>query len=99
MCYSPPDYGAAKDKCQTTGLAYRKNPELALDLIEQTHAWLSDVKRLRVVTDPGYCCDTVLKVRPKDLHVTGRRLGNSALLSSVEEPIVTKRGTPLSFLR
>lgn len=83
-----------KTKVKPQGLAYRKKPELALDLIKQTHSWLVDGKRLRVVGDLGYCCDTVLKGRPKDVHVTGRLRGDSALFSLVEAPTVVKRGRP-----
>ena len=83
-----------KTKVKPQGLAYRKKPELALDLIKQTHSWLVDGKRLRVVADMGYWCDTVLKGRPKDVHITGRLRGDSALFSLVDAPTVVKRGRP-----
>ena len=83
-----------KAKVKPQGLPYKKKPELALDLIKQTHSWLEDGERLRLVTDLGYCCDTVLKGRPKGVHITGRLRNDSALFALVEPPVIPRRGRP-----
>ena len=83
-----------KAKVKPQGLPYKKKPELALDLIKQTHSWLEDGERLRLVTDLGYCCDTVLKGRPKGVHITGTLRNDSALFALVEPPVIPRRGRP-----
>lgn len=83
-----------KAKVKPRGLSYRKKPELALELVEQTRSWLKQGERLRLVTDLGYCCDTLIKQRHKDIHITGRLRSDSALYGLVETPVVVKRGRP-----
>jgi hypothetical protein len=83
-----------KARVKLNGIAYEKKPELALELIKQTHSWLKGEERLKVVTDLGYCCDTVLKGRPKDVHVTGRLRGDSALFALDKPPVTPRRGRP-----
>ena len=76
-----------KAKVKPKGLPYKTKPELGLDLINLTHSWLEEGERLRVVTDLGYCCETVLKGRPKGVHVTGRMKPGSALFALLEAPV------------
>lgn len=83
-----------KAKVKPRGLPYETKPELALDLIKQTHSWLQERERLRVVADRGYCCDTVIKGRPKGVHITGRLRTDSALFAPVEPPTIPRRGRP-----
>lgn len=83
-----------KAKVKPQGFPYKKKPELALDLIEQTHSWLQGGERLRLITDLGYCCDTVLKGRPKGVHVTGRLRADSALFALVKPAVTPRRGRP-----
>ena len=83
-----------KAKVKPQGLPYKTKPQLALDLIHLSHSWLEEGERLRLVTDLGYCCETVLKGRPKDVHVTGRLLKTSALFGLVEPPALRRRGRP-----
>ncbi|MGC8603436.1 MAG: transposase [Desulfomonilaceae bacterium] len=76
------------------GFPYKKKPELALDLIKQTHSWLEDKERLSVLADLGYSCDTVLKGRPKGIHITGRLRGDSPLFGLVEPEVTPRRRRP-----
>lgn len=83
-----------KAKFKPHGLAYKKKPELALGLVKQTHSWLEEGERLRLITDLGYCCGTVLKGRPKGVHITGRLRNDSALFALVEPAPIPRRGRP-----
>ena len=83
-----------KAKVKPENLSYKTKPELALDLINLTHSWLEEGERLRAVTDLAYCCETVLKRRPKGVHVTGRMKPGSALFGLFEAPAVRGRGRP-----
>jgi hypothetical protein len=83
-----------KAKVKPKGLRYSKKPDLGLDLINLTHSWLGEGERLRAVMDLAYCCQTVLKGRPKDVHVTGRIKPGSALFGPLEAPAVRGRGRP-----
>lgn len=83
-----------KAKVKPEGLPYKKKPEIGLQLINMTHSWLRQGERLRVVADLGYCCETILKKRPKDVHVTGRIRTDSALFAPAQTPVVRGRGRP-----
>jgi hypothetical protein len=83
-----------KAKVKPQGLPYKKKPQLALELINLTHSWLEEGERLRVMTDLAYCCEEVLKGRPKGVHVTGRMKTGSALNAPLEAPLVRRRGRP-----
>lgn len=83
-----------KAKVKPQELPYRTKPQLALDLIGLSHSWLEEGERLRVITDLGYCCETVLKGRPKVVHVTGRMKPGSALFGLFQVPAVRRRGRP-----
>lgn len=83
-----------KAKVKPKGLPYRTKPELGLDLVTLTHSWLEAGERLRLVTDLGYCCETVLKGRPEGVHVTGRLLKTAALFGLLEPPAMRRRGRP-----
>jgi hypothetical protein len=83
-----------KAKVKPKGLPYSTKPELGLELLNLSHSWLEEGERLRVVTDLGYCCETVLKGRATGIHVTGRLLKTSALFAPVQPPVVRRRGRP-----
>ncbi len=83
-----------KAKVKPEGLPYKTKTELGLDLINLTHSWLQEGERLRVITDLAYCCQTVLKRRPKAVHVTGRMKPGSALFALLETPTVRGPGRP-----
>jgi len=82
----------AKVKPQT--LPYKTKPELGLELINLTHSWLETEERMRVVADLAYCCETILKGRPKDVHITGRLRKDSALYALLVPPAKRQRGRP-----
>jgi len=83
-----------KAKVKPKGQPYKTKPQLGLDLINLTHSWLEEGECLRVVTDLAYCCETVLKGRPKCVHVTGRMKPGSALFAPLEATSVRRRGRP-----
>ena len=81
-------------KVKPQGLPYKTKPQLGLDLINLTHSWLKEGERLRVVTDLAYCCETVLKGRSKDIHLTGRMKPGSALFGLLEASDIRRPGRP-----
>ena len=83
-----------KARVKPQDIPYQKKPEIARDLINLTHSWLRQYERMRVVADLGYCCRTVLKGRPKDVHITGRLLKTSALFGLAEPQGIQLRGRP-----
>jgi len=83
-----------KAKIKPLSLPYKTKPQIGLELINLTRSWLREGERLRVVADLGYCCETVLKGRPKDVHITGRMRKDSALFAPVQTPAVRRRGRP-----
>jgi hypothetical protein len=83
-----------KAKVKPEGLPYKTKPQIGLELINLTRSWLREGERMRVVADLGYCCETILKGRPKDVHVTGRIRTDSALFAPVQTPTSSKRGRP-----
>ena len=83
-----------KVKVKPSSLPRKTKPELLLDLINLTRSWLKEGEHLRVVTDSAYCCETVLKGRPEDVHVTGRLIKRAALFSPVKPQGIRGRGRP-----
>jgi len=83
-----------KAKVKPQGLPYKKKSEIGLELINMTHSWLRHDEHLRVVADLGYCCETILKGRPKEVYVTGRIRMNAALFGPVQTPAIRRRGRP-----
>ena len=83
-----------KAKIKPKSLPYKTKPELALDLINLTHSWLRQAERLRIVFDLGYCCDRILKARPRDVHITGRLRKDAALFGVLEPTTSCLRGRP-----
>lgn len=83
-----------KAEVKPQDLPYKKKPELGLELINLTHSWLETGERVRVVADLAYCCETILKRRPRDVHMTGRLRPDSALYDLVVPPAVRRRGRP-----
>jgi hypothetical protein len=82
-----------KAKVRPSG-PYKTKPTLAVELITLTRSWLEDGQRMRVVHDSAYCCETVIKGRPKDIHITGRIRKDSALHAVPEVPAVRGPGRP-----
>jgi len=83
-----------KAKVKPQDLPYKKKPELGLELINLTHSWLETGERMRGVADLAYCCETILKGRPKDVHITGRLRKDSALYALLVVPAIRRRGRP-----
>jgi hypothetical protein len=83
-----------KTKVKPQGLPYKKKPELGLELINLTHSWLENGERMWVVADLAYCCEKILKGRPKDVKVTGRLKPSSALFDLLKPPEAPRRGRP-----
>ncbi len=83
-----------KAKVKPEGIPYKTKPQLGLELVKLTRSWLEEQERLGVVVDLGYCCETVLKGRPKDVRVTGRLLKTAALYALVQPQAVQGRGRP-----
>ena len=83
-----------KTKIKPLGLPYKTKPQIGLELINLTRSWLRQGERLRVVADLAYCCETILKGRPKDVHITGRIRKDSALFAPVQAPADRPRGRP-----
>jgi len=83
-----------KAKVKPQGLPYKTKPRIGLELINLTHSWLREGEHLRVVADLAYCCETILKGRPKDVHITGRMRKDSALFAPVQAPAVRPIGRP-----
>jgi hypothetical protein len=82
-----------KAKVRPSG-PYKTKPTLAVELITLTRSWLEDGQSMRVVHDAAYCCETVIKGRPKDVHITGKIRKDSALYALPEVPAVRGRGRP-----
>jgi len=76
------------------GRVHRTKQELALELIELTRSWLDQARILRVVTDIGYCCATVMKGLPDGVHLTGRARKDSSLYALAEKRKPGTRGRP-----
>jgi len=83
-----------KAKVKPQDQPYKKKPELGLELINLTHSWLKARERMRVCADLGYCCETVLKGRPADVHFTGRLRKDAALYALIQGPVIPRRGRP-----
>jgi len=81
-------------KVKPATMAYKTKPQLALELIELTRSWTVKDRRIRVVTDSGYTCDTVINGRPPDTEITGRISRCSALYELPPETSQRGRGRP-----
>lgn len=81
-------------KIKPEGKPYRTRPELGLELIELTRSWLEEDRLLRLITDISYCCETIMKGRPKRVHITGRVRKDSALYDLPEPRKQGTRGRP-----
>jgi hypothetical protein len=92
--YSARLWWPLKAKVKPLGLPYKTKPQIGLELINLTRSWLRRGERLRVVADLGYCCETILKGRSKDVHITGRIRKDSALFAPIQTPGVRRRGRP-----
>ncbi len=83
---------SAKTKPQS--MPYKTKPELALELIELTRSWTDSDRLIRVVTDLGYTCETVINGRPAGTEITGRISRRSALYELPPESSQRGRGRP-----
>jgi hypothetical protein len=83
-----------KTKNKPQGAPHKEKTQLGLDLINLTFSWLEGGERLRVVADMAYCCERILKGRPKAVHITGKMKKTSALYGLVEPPTTPRRGRP-----
>lgn len=81
-------------KVKPATMAYKTKPQLALELIELTRSWTEDDRMIRVVTDRGYTCETVINGRPPGTEITGRISRCSALYELPPEPPQRDRGRP-----
>ena len=83
-----------RTKVKPATMAYKTKPQLALELIELTRSWTEDDRVIRVVTDRGYTCETVINGRPERTEITGRISRCSALYELPPEPPQCSRGRP-----
>lgn len=82
----------AKTKPQS--MSYKTKSELALELIGLTRSWTDGDRPIRVVTDLGYCCETVINGRPPGTEITGRIGRRSALYELPPDCPLRGRGRP-----
>ncbi len=81
-------------KVKPAAMAYKTKPQLAVELIELTRSWVEDDRLIRVVTDSGYTCETVINGRPPGTEITGRISRRSALYELPPEAPQRGRGRP-----
>lgn len=83
-----------RSKVKPATMAYKTKPQLALELIELTRSWTEDDRLIRVVTDRGYTCETVINGRPAGAEITGRISRCSALYELPPELPQSGKGRP-----
>jgi hypothetical protein len=83
-----------RTKVKPATMAYKTKPQLAVELIELTRSWTAEGRQIRVVTDSGYTCDTVINGRPPGTEITGRISRRSALYELPPEASQRGRGRP-----
>ena len=81
-------------KIKPKGKPYRTRPELGLELVQLTRGWLAEGRLLRLITDISYCCETLMKGRPRGVHITGRVRKDSSLYDLPEPHKKGTRGRP-----
>lgn len=81
-------------KVKPATMEYKTKPQLALELIELTRSWTEVDRRIRVITDSGYTCETVINGRPEGTEITGRISRRSALYELPPESPQPGRGRP-----
>jgi hypothetical protein len=75
-------------------IPYRTKPEIGLELVKLTHSWLEEGQTLRVVGDKAYTCETIIKGRPKGVHITGKLRTDACLYGVAVSPPKKQRGRP-----
>ncbi len=83
-----------RTKVKPATMAYKTKPQLAVELIELTRSWTDVGRRIRVITDSGYTCKTVINGRPEGTEITGRISRRSALYELPSESPQPGRGRP-----
>lgn len=71
---------------------YRKRSELAAEMIGLLGAWLGSERRLYITGDAAYCCKTVIRSLPENVHLVGPIPLGAALYETAGRP--TPRGRP-----
>jgi len=79
-------------KVKPATMAYKEKTKLAVELIEFSRSWVEGDRLVRVVTDLGYTCETVINGRPAGTEITGRISRRSALYELPPESIPRGRG-------
>jgi hypothetical protein len=74
-----------RSKKLTPPSQYRKRTELAREAVDVLKAWLPDGRRLHVVGDGEYSCETLVKDLPEDVAFTGRMIMDAALYAPAPE--------------
>lgn len=75
-------------------MPYRTKPQLGLELIKLTYGWLRQGQVLRMVGDMAYACETIIKGRPKGVHITGRARTDACLYAIPLPSAKKSRGRP-----
>jgi hypothetical protein len=83
-----------KTKHKPKKARYKTKNQLALELIKLTRSWMPSGVTLRVIVDGGYSNKTLLRNRPKGVHITGKVRTDAALYGLAEPGPTPKRGRP-----
>jgi SRSO17 transposase len=83
-----------KTKHKPKGARYNTKNQLALELIKLTRSWMPSGVTLRVIVDGGYSNKTLLRNRPKGVHITGKVRTDAALYALAEPDPTPRRGRP-----
>jgi hypothetical protein len=81
-------------KIKPATMAYKTKPQLAVELTELPRSWTDAGRRIRVTTDSGYTCETVINGRPEGTGITGRISRRSALYELPPQSPQSGRGRP-----
>jgi hypothetical protein len=83
-----------KAKVRPRNVPYKTKNQLALELIELTHSWLSEDQSLTVILDQGYTCETIFKGRSSAVRITGRARTDAALYKTQSDKRLGAMGRP-----
>ncbi len=83
-----------KTKHKPKRARYKTKNQLALQLIKLTRSWMPSGVTLRVIVDGGYSNKTLLRNRPKGVHITGKVRTDAALYALAEPDPTPRRGRP-----
>jgi hypothetical protein len=73
---------------------YKTKNQLALELIKLARSWMPYRVKLRVIVDGGYSNQTLLRNRPKGVHITGKVRIDAALYALTQPDPNPGRGRP-----